>query len=443
MLPAAGLLPLWMLSCDKERLPQKQYRGRVIIVGAGAAGLYAAHLLKQHGADVVILEASDRVGGRIFADVSFADAPVERGAEEIHGRRSTWHDMVRDSGGFLNRNTDDFIEADAQLRIASSLKNDADYTSVQDFIRQATNDQGSDVTVENRFREKKRSQRMAHFANAELGNEYGTDNAELSIRGITEEDQLWTSGNGNYTRKSGSLYEVLNKEFADEIAGVVLLSPVTSVNLRSADIQVLDGNGKEFLSDKIIITVPLTQLKKSKISFAPALPAKKLEAIDKIGMGPGMKVHLKFNRRFWAENTGSIFSSGIVPEYWDSHTGRGSDVVLTAFIMGTFAAALYGKTDAEIIAACVDDLDRLYPGQAKTALLGGLVTDWTLMPFIEGAYSFPMVGGGISCRKTLSEPIDNRLFFAGEATHYEGHSATVHGALETAFRAVKELLDGV
>ncbi|MBU6325799.1 MAG: FAD-dependent oxidoreductase, partial [Bacteroidetes bacterium] len=104
---------------------------------------------------------------------------------------------------------------------------------------------------------------------------------------------------------------------------------------------------------------------------------------------------------------------------------------------------LSGKPEAEVFKACVDDLERLYPGQAKNTFLGGLLTDWLQIPFIEGAYSFPLSGDGISYRKALAEPMDNRLFFAGEATHYEGHSATVHGALETAFRAVKELLDGV
>jgi monoamine oxidase len=144
-----------------------------------------------------------------------------------------------------------------------------------------------------------------------------------------------------------------------------------------------------------------------------------------------------------AENTGSIYSAGVVPEYWDGHAGRGTDDVLTAFIMGDSAAQLSSKTDSEILKSCVDDLERLYPGQAASRFERGLVTNWTQMPYIEGAYSFPVVGGGIQNRKVLSEPLNNQLFFAGEATHFEGHSGTVHGALETAFRAVKELLDGV
>ena len=442
-LPVASMIPAWLSSCDKDRLPDKQYTGRVVIIGAGASGLYAAKLLRQHGADVQILEASNRAGGRVFPDSSFADIPVERGAEEVHGKRSVWYDMVSASGGFAKAGNDDYAELDGVLHEVSTLNRDSDFEAARNFINQAVHYRGNDVSVATHYRQNNLSSRTAHFVNAGLGNEYGTDNQQLSILGIAEEDQLWNSGNSNYTRKNGSLYDVLLREFSEEIALIRFQTEVVSVAYGGNVISILDSKSNEFQAEKVIICVPLTQLKKASIAFKPSLPESKMDAINHIGMGPGIKVHLKFSSRFWAENTGSIYSAGVVPEYWDGHAGRGADDVLTAFIMGDSAAQLSGKTDSEILKSCVDDLERLYPGQAASRFERGLVTNWTQMPFIEGAYSFPVVGGGIQNRKVLSEPLNNQLFFAGEATHFEGHSGTVHGALETAFRAVKELLDGV
>jgi monoamine oxidase len=192
----------------------------------------------------------------------------------------------------------------------------------------------------------------------------------------------------------------------------------------------------------VIVTVPLAILQRGDIAFTPALPSTKTDAIANIGMGPGMKVILRFSSRFWPEKTGSIYGAGLVPEFWATAGGgrSSSDDVLTAFVHGDNAATLSAMNDTDLVAAICAQLDTMFGGTVATSsLTDSHIQDWGKEPYIGGTYSYPIVGGG-NARKDLADAIDGKLFFAGEATHYEGHFATVHGALETAYRAAEELV---
>jgi monoamine oxidase len=440
LVPGAMLAPSMLSSCKKEeKLPNVNWKGRAIVIGAGASGLYAAKLLTEKGATVQILEARNVIGGRVSSETVWADSPLEMGAEEVHGNKSTWYDMVVNAGAKFRSTsgTTDYYEMDGVLKSEDTLNSDTDYNLAQTFIAQATNYSGPDITVQDHILAQGIKSRVRHFINAQVGNEYGASNARVSIKGITEEDQLWTSGNGNYSLTNKTLEEILRSNFADAIAKTKTNTIVKSIDYTGPEIVVTDTLDNEYRCDRVVVTIPITQLQKGTIKFTPDLPTSKTNAINNIGMGAGMKVFLKFSNRFWTD--GSIYSAGPVPEYWDASAGRGSDAVLTAFVMGSLADDLSIK-GASLLTDIVNDLERLYPGKAKSAYLQGKISDWTTVPHIEGAYSYPMVGGGISMRKELAKPIQNKLFFAGEASHFEGHSATVHGALETGFRAVKELL---
>jgi monoamine oxidase len=208
-------------------------------------------------------------------------------------------------------------------------------------------------------------------------------------------------------------------------------------------VSIEDAQGLRQSFDKVLITVPLTILQNSEIQFSPALPDAKLNALKRIGMGAGMKVILAFSRRFWAADTGCIISSGAIPKYWVSSLGRSSQAfVLTGFVMGSKAESLSGLPTATAIQTVVRDLDAMYgAGVASGALVNARIMDWTKEPFIKGAYSYPLVGGGgLATRQDLAAPVQRKLYFAGEATHYGGHSGTVHGAMESSQRAVEELL---
>ncbi len=83
-------------------------------------------------------------------------------------------------------------------------------------------------------------------------------------------------------------------------------------------------------------------------------------------------------------------------------------------------------------------LDKHFDGNASATILDFDYLDWANVEYIEGAYCYPSIGSH-KLRKHLARPVEDKIFFAGEATHYNGHFATVHGALETAKRAVEEI----
>ncbi|TAE30181.1 MAG: FAD-dependent oxidoreductase [Cytophagales bacterium] len=441
-----GLISPSFLSCSNpadDVLPDgANFKGSVLVIGAGAAGLYAAQLLRERNIPVTVLEASGRVGGRIRALTGFADFPIELGAEEIHGNRSIWYDLVKQAGGSIVSadGGTDFYVLDGRLRSESELSGDTDFRAAQTFINQATNYSGPDKSVGQHVRDRGLAGRVWPMINAQTGNEYGTSMDLLSIKGITEEDQAWTSGNSNYSLAGQSYSSIIEEAWADAIRQVRLNTVVRSIDYRADQVVVTDTRNQTYRAERVIVTVPLPVLQGSDIEFLPPLPNAKIEAIRLLGVSAGMKIILKFGQRFWDADLGSIYGQGLVPEFWCPSVRNGQRTqILTAFVMGESAHVL-SRQGTGAIQTVLAELDRLYGGAATRLFQDGRVADWLKEPFIRGSYSYPTVNGGLAMRRALATQIGNRLFFAGEASHTTGHSATVHGALETGRRAVREVL---
>ncbi|OSZ82618.1 hypothetical protein CAP35_04955 [Chitinophagaceae bacterium IBVUCB1] len=432
---------LLFASCKKkDDLKPGDWRGKVIVIGAGIAGIYAAKQLMNLGIDVTVLEASGRTGGRIMGLEGFADFEIELGAEEVHGKKSEWYNIVSGTPGitFNSASSEDYFYIANVLKSETGWAGNNVLTQAKNFESTARNYSGTDKTVQQQATAQGINPDGFEIINAYLGNEYGTSNNVLSIKGITEEDQLWESGDDNYTLKTGSYTQVLKHHFADVISKVKLNHPVTQINYSGNTVQVT-ANGNSFETDRVIITVPLAVLQHNSIQFRPQLPEAKRNAISKIGMGAGMKIILKFNDRFWAADTGTIIGGPKSAMYWTPGFGKSTAALLTAFVMGEKAQYLSSLGDGATN-VLLAELDQMYGNNAASkAFTNAHIMDWGKEPYIRGAYSYPIVGGGISQRKELATAIDNKLFFAGEATHTAGHSATVHGALETAIRAVNEI----
>lgn len=422
--------------------PQPGLGKKVVVVGAGLAGIHAAHLLLKKGFEVEILEASDRWGGRIRALTGFADFPIELGAEEIHGEKSDWHRLVKSTPGVLFADAEDadFYWLDNALRTEAYVQGTPDGAKALAFIDAAQTYSGGEKTVRQHAENQGIEASVSHFVNAQIGNEFGTSNERLSIKGIAEEGELWTAGDENRFVANRSYQQIIEANFADALAKISLNTPVKSIDYSTSKIKITDAAGLQHEADYALVTVPLPVLRDGDIVFSPALPIEKTEAFQKIGMGAGMKIILKFSQRFWAADTGSIYGAGPVPEYWYTSLGRGTTPVLTAFVMGEKAEQLSSLGDAAL-QVVLADLDAMYGAEAaSTAFVEARVMDWSKEPHIRGAYSFPVVGGGILMRQRLAAPLSGKVFFAGEATHSGGHSGTAHGAFESAVRAVAEII---
>lgn len=445
-IPAGLLFPHFFSACkEKELLDGQTYNGRVIVVGAGAAGLYAAYLLQQRGADVTLLEAGSVYGGRVRPLTGFSDFTIELGAEVIHGERSIWYDLVQQSGAaFATGGTEDYIRLDNQTRPFSEVENDADIRRVEEIANGLDDYTGGDITAEQYLLQTGMPQRVMHYANVVLGNEFGTSNSRLGIKGVAEGDKLWTAGDRDIMLRNQSFLSILERAVQPVLDRVRLNTRVVNINHTGNTITLTDQNGATYTADKVVVTVPLTVLRDGDITFNPPLDTAKTNACQRIGMGAGMKVFLQFANRFWPADTQFIYSDGIVPVYWPAGIGGRSAAnnVLTAFVHGENAEFLIAQGN-NLVNTILQDLDNLFGAGAATGTLqNARVMDWTAEPYIRGVYSYP-VPGGDGARELLAAPVNNKLFFAGEATHTAGHFATLHGALETGMRAAVEILKSV
>ena len=413
---------------------------RVVVIGAGAAGLYAGWTLQDEGASVTILEASAVHGGRLRVLEGFADFPIELGAEEVHGERSILHTLlVADGARFVDADDADVYFVDGERRGEGVLEED-DFADAEAFVDALGDWEGDDVTIAARIADEGLAARTNFLTDAWIGNEFGAQNDLIGARSLAQGDAAWSAGGANFALDGTTLLGHLESALAAILPAVKTGQVVTRVDHDADGVTVTCADGTTYAADAVIVAVPITILRDGDITFSPALPDDKLAAIGKVPMGAGMKVVLSFARRFWDANTGSIYGAAHVPEFWATGLGRSDEnLVLTAFVMGDKAEALSAMGD-DAIATVLADLDTMYgAGVASGAYVDGVILDWLKEPTIRGAYSYPGPGSH-AARAIVAEAVGETVYFAGEATHTEGHFGTVHGALETGERAAEAVL---
>jgi lysine-specific histone demethylase 1B len=285
-----------------------------------------------------------------------------------------------------------------------------------------------------------------------LGNEYkyiveniagdqGAAASRLSVFGNNQDEENWNSGDDDFKFQE-TFFDLIDTQIANQVKDHILLNTIVSkIDYSQSTIQITDSNNNSYFADKVIITVAIPILKSADIQFIPALPNEKVTAFSKIGMDAGMKVFLKFSNKFFDQN---IIGGSICAAYADDSIGKAqNDNVLLAFIMGEQAEYLTSLgSDTSITTALLQELDTMYNGQATTSFIASHVQNWTTNPFVKGAYSYSTIGMG-DARNIAAQPINKKLYFAGEAMNTNGHHQTVHGAVETGYREVINILNDI
>ena len=428
------LLPSAILSsCRPDTLLEgPSFQGKVLIIGAGAAGLYAGYILKSKGIDFQILEAAPNYGGRLGKLTGFANFPIDLGAQWMHGKNSIVGDLVKKSDTQIT--LDDSSEKFwFNNEIVSSLPRDI--TEIFDEEENVP-----DVSFEEFAVQKGFGNEYKNIVEAIAGDS-GADASNISAYWKIMEEENWNAGDDDF-KFEATYFDLIEKEIAIDVQDHIQLNTVVKqIDYTGPTINVTDSNNNAYTADKVIITVPITILKSGDIEFVPALPTEKTNAFSKIGMDAGMKVFLKFSTKFFDEN---ILGGNICAAYADDSIGKAQDDnVLLAFIMGEQAEYLTSfGSDSAITNALLQELDTMYNGQATASFVASHVQNWTTNPYIRGAYSYSTVGMG-DARKVASESVAKKLYFAGEAMNTNGHHQTVHGAIETGYREVINLITDV
>lgn len=461
-------LPSYLMSCTKDDPgPEVPYDGNVIVIGAGAAGLYAADILRVKGIKVTILEASSQPGGRIrslrnqtdaqyqsFNTASQADFPIELGGEVVYGSNSSWGKLISDLS-LPNVEVDPTAPRyilDNQAKTGADWKSDSDWNAVQNFVNGLPNFTGGN-TVQTAAAVSTRAQALL---NSQTGNFYGTTSDRIGARGLAESLKLSKRDTKQLMTRANPWQDIIISRFSEVIPSIVLNTVVKKIDWSSTLITITDSNGKEYTATKVIVTVPLSILKNGDITFTPGLDATKTSALAKFKMDAAMRIVLDFKTNFWGLDSSYIWGGSTVPQYFNSGVGRSKffrSMALT--IYGQKAEQLSALSDYNKVLTILAELDAVYQGQAtrfirrdldnpndSTNLLY-LVKDWTKDEYIKGGFSYPLVGTTNADRKDLSLPLADKLYFAGEATDVDGDSGTVSGALNSAARVVEEIVKSI
>ncbi len=414
---------------------------KVIIIGAGAAGLAAAHFLTKSGVECVLLEASERVGGRVYSREDLGTTPLELGAEEIHGEESAWFWLLQTHNFEILEYThenEDLYFVDEKLLPEALLEQRIDYQNAYNYWDYLQEYQSKQPLAFHIWLKKQQSLfgAMSPFVKAWVENAYGTQAALLNVPDMVKVGNTWNSGETNFVLEKSSYQSALQKIFSAVLPLVQLGKIIHQIDYQNQEITLTSTQGETWKADKVLITIPLTQLQKQAINFQPTLPPAKQRAIESLQLGNVMKLILRFKESFWKENTGAIYPNALISEFYTS--AKDNTPQLTAYISGQAYQTLSKLTEAEVLAQALDILSKIYQQPIAPLYDTHLLIDWKKEPFIEGAYSFPHIHAE-RYRSLLANPIDEKVFFAGEATNYHGHAGTVHGAVESAYRAVQEM----
>lgn len=416
----------------------------VIIIGAGVAGIAAARDLAASGRSVAVLEARDRVGGRVCTDDTFATHPVELGAEFIQGENIVTWDWVREFGAQTNGDAhryETWFDYDGSLIDQESftsgranlfqehlrlmiewVRNGRYELTVSAFLDRWEELTGSTLSRTDRTLLEKR-----------VALTLATDPEKIGVRASLSATYEGDGDLHNFRLTGG--YSSLLRSAASSL-DVRFGEVVKRVQWGDEDVLV-ETSGSRYRGKAAVVALPLGVLKSSEVVFDPVLPIEKRNGIAGINAGSIGKILLKFDAVYWPPTMCFLSTPGQTQLWWRPGQGQpDEEPILTAFFGGSDALAFGAMTQKDAVHSAVEELSRIVSKPLEDRLVDSRVVVWTNEPFTRMGYS-SLPPGGEALRRALAAPI-GRLFWAGEATN-SIRPATVHGALESGRRAASEV----
>jgi monoamine oxidase len=358
------------------------YDGKVIIIGAGASGLAAAKVLEQNNIDYIILEATNRYGGRLKKDTTLADFPIDIGAEWLHSAPITLNKLKGKQGE----------EIDEEL--------------IPYHLETVANWDGKKYKINPRWQ----NNFMYNFM---------------------PESKF----------KNSTWYDFVNENIANTVKHKIQFnSPVTAIDYSGDKVIVKTKNGNTYETDRVLVTVSIGVLKSNMITFIPEVNEERKKAIEAITFHPGFKVAMKFSEKFYPDAITCKVDNGEKGFHDISFKKDVQTNVLGFLCTGDETLRYYDlNSEEEIISSLLEELDQMFDGKATVAYSGAyIIENWGQYEFTQGTWTQALIEKK-SHLKALNRPLDNRVFFAGEINDTYKQMG-VPGAILSGYYAMDKLL---
>jgi len=421
----------------------------VIIIGAGAAGLMAAYELSKAGKQVILLEARDRMAGRMYtldddlhtelgAEFVHGDLPVtlqllkEANIESVPASGEMWHS----SEGKFSKNAEQFEYWDLLMEKLIKLETDI---SIGYFLQEE-------------FGEEKYTMLRAwvtrFVSGYDTADPFKASAFALRREWQSEDDNTQHRVKGGYGRMINYLVDTSEQNGVQFYLNTI----AKHIHWTHGQVEVITSGNESFKAKQLIIALPLGVLKadapeQAAITISPSVRMCK-EAINQIGFGSVVKILLQFKTAFWEDQSitdadlsdmGFILSNEAIPTWWTQHPSHST--LLTGWLGGPLAEKKKGMNNDELLEEGLQSISRIFNisiDRLRTDLITSHVVNWTTDPFTLGSYAYDTVESA-GARKVLKTPIDHTIYFAGEYLYDGPAMGTVEAALTSGLETARKI----
>jgi len=416
----------------------------ILIIGAGIAGLTAGRALAEAGLQVMLVEARDRIGGRILSH-RVGDDAIELGAEFVHGRPPELLALI--------------AEADAEL-----YERDGSSAAFSAGVLEPCDTPGTDFELLEELRNPPQPDVSfaRYLATADLGHSRkialtnfvegfnAADAAQISAASLGAQQTAEDAIEGDRASSLPGGYDCLPQYLAtriEELGGRICLNlPVRKIHWSRSAVHLATSH-TTLAASRAIVTVPLGVLQSGGLTITPR-PEGVFLAASHMRMGHALRFTLRFSEPFWQtlapspiDDLSFLFtSSEMPPVWWTTHPHP--TALMTGWVGGPRSMALSQLSADELAEQACTVLAKVFslqPEDLRRRLLGCYTHNWSSDPFSLGAYSY-IAAGGLDAPRQLAQPIEDTLFFAGEHTDTTASWGTVHAAIRSGLRAANQVL---
>ncbi|XP_051948616.1 lysine-specific histone demethylase 2 [Xyrauchen texanus] len=456
-----GLINTGALQVKRPLLPESHHN-KVLVIGAGAAGLAAARQLQNFGMQVVVLEARERIGGRVWDDVSLG-VTVGRGAQIVNGCVNNPMALMCEQLGLkmhtLGVRCELIQEGGRVTDLAVDKQMDFHFNAVLDAVSEWRKDkpQSQDAPLGEKIHEVYKAflqesgltftdleEKVLHFHLSNLEYACGSTLDQVSARSW-DHNECFAQFSGDHTLFTDGYSSVLHN--LAQGLDICLNTAVQRVEYSGDVVKVMSTSGSHWSAQKVLVTVPLALLQKNIIEFVPPLPDRKLKAIHSLGAGVIEKIALQFPYRFWDSKIQGADYFGHVPPcpekrglfsvFYDL-CPQGEECVLMSVITGEALNIIRDLEDRQVVDLCMNIIRQLFHEQDVPDPVKYFVTHWSKDSWSQMSYSFVKTGGSGEAYDIIAEDVQGKLFFAGEATNRH-FPQTVTGAYLSGVREASKI----